>query len=116
MLKFDLQKALKGAKVITRNGWDVVITGYQKSNIPSNRVVGSVNGMVIGWHEDGVYQHDKRESIYDLFMFPEEEAMFVNVYSDGIGTWVDEEIYFSKTQAKNKACIGYVKTCKIVDL
>lgn len=70
MKPFDLAKALKGDKVVTRNGHEV--SEIVKFNVSSRFcVVGVTNGYIEHWDENGWhgYMNDRKYD-YDLFMAP----------------------------------------------
>lgn len=113
MKPFNLTEALEGKKVITRKGWNVRIFGYQPTNLPSSRVIGSAEGCAMGWSEQGKFQINSEDSIYDLFMADEPIEMYINLYEDSIGKWVDETIFESEEQAKRYAEEHYKTTIKI---
>ena len=82
MIKFDLEKALAGEKVVTRDGREV--TQIHKFDISDdNPIFGVISDKVFSYVDTGEYHHDKRESAHDLFMAPKKLSGFVNVYSDG---------------------------------
>ncbi len=84
MIKFDLEKALAGDKVVTRGGEEVTqlykFKGLQQDQEPLYCVVDEV---VRCFFSDGVYDSDLPEGIYDLFMSPKQLSGFMHVYSDG---------------------------------
>lgn len=68
MKPFDLEKALSGAPVITRDGREV--TQLTKFDITVGiALVGVLNGGVKRWYGDGRYVSD-RDFCIDLFMAP----------------------------------------------
>jgi len=80
MIKFNLEKALNGAKVITRDGREVSqVTLFDSSNEewPLCAVVG---GEILSYSKDGSYISSNDYSELDLFMAPEILSGFVNVY------------------------------------
>lgn len=111
--KFNLEEALNGAKVVTRNGWNIKIYQHDPTNQESSRVVGSHQGTVLGWCEDGTFRIDKAESVYDLFIEVPESGIYINLYGDEHGTWVDEHTYPSEYDAKSNAHDNYIATFKL---
>lgn len=115
MLKqFNLQEALNGAKVVTRNGLDgIKIYQHDPNNAPYSKIVGSYQGIAMGWSEDGTFRNDGEESIYDLFIEIPDTEIYINLYGDEHGTWVDEHTYSSESEAKESAQDKYIATYKL---
>lgn len=81
MKPFDLEKALAGEKVVTRDGTEVTqITEFDCKS--PWKVHALVMGNVEVYKEDGSYHEDKEESVNDLFMAPTKLSGFINVYTD----------------------------------
>ena len=89
MNKFNLEKALAGEKVITRDGREVTqIVSFDASD--SEFVVyGVIDGEAIdSWTQDGGYHDTNSEECgADLFMEPVMLSGFINQYSDHTPTW-----------------------------
>ena len=90
MNEFNLEKALAGEKVITRDGREVTqIVSFDASD--SEFVVyGVIDGQAVdSWTQDGGY-HDtySEECGADLFMEPVMLSGFINVYDDHVGQLV----------------------------
>ena len=100
MLKpFDLQKALAGDMVVTRDGR--IVTGFHVFNLQNNNDNNeTLYGVLAGddnewevqyWFETGKYNRSSTESRYDLFM--NVDTRWVNIYLDedgvpeGLGKW-----------------------------
>lgn len=111
--EFDLVAAVNGKKVITRDGRQVIIAGYNATAVPCERVIGWIDGRLIAWHEDGNVHPDYAEDDYDLFM--EVEYGYINLYTDELGPWVDERTYENYEIAEENGILGkgYVKTIEI---
>jgi hypothetical protein len=117
MEKFNLERALAGDPVITRNGKEV--TQLAKFNIQRDKqcLIGVLNHELERWTVDGNYFLSETESEQDLFMKPKENAIWINVYKKKDGflytTGVD---YINEESAKASIDkIGYLKTIKIVE-
>lgn len=67
MKQFNLQEALEGKPVITREGKEVKIAGYSESAEENYRIAGWVDGCVKGWYENGGYFREIPCNL-DLFM------------------------------------------------
>lgn len=87
---FDLQKALAGDPVVTRNGIEVLEITYLATAINYSRVQASLNlGVSAGnnvqrYYENGRCDGDSRDSPYDLFMAPKPVTYYVNLMNTGL--------------------------------
>jgi hypothetical protein len=116
MEQFNLERALAGEPVITRDGREVTqLTKFD--TIFCNPIFGVVDGRVESWFRDGSYTEDETTS-FDLFMKPKENAVWVNVYKQGDGALVVGAFPFkSEAEAKEKSLgSNYLKTVKITEL
>ena len=106
MIKFDLERALAGDKVVTRTGREV--TQIHSFTLSNKVVVCGVRDISVGtWNGLGEY-HDGRTCDADLFMAPEKLSGFVNIYKNGICGNVSETKSLADLYAKTKqriACI-----------
>ena len=83
MIKFDLEKALAGDKVVTRDGQP--ITQLVKFKTYSGSVLYGLNcdmDKIESWLIDGRYHDVKGECAADLFTAPKKLSGFVNIYRD----------------------------------
>jgi len=101
---FDLQAALAGAKVVTRDGREVVIAGYNKST-PTVCIAGWVietGGFygLYGWYESG-RMYDDEETISDLFLAPQTHEGWINIYEDDCNCPERGCIYSMKENAES---------------
>lgn len=87
---FDLERALAGDPVVTRDGRPV--TQLVKFDVggDSEPVCGVLNGSISSWSVDGLYLTDI-ESKYDIFMAPKKRTVWVNLCFDGKAYWYDSE-------------------------
>lgn len=76
MKPFNLEAALAGAKVVTRDGLEVKIAGYNEEAEQTSQLAGWLNGSITSWQKNGQYWNDMR-SDYDLFMAPTERKEWV---------------------------------------
>ena len=107
MKKFDLQKALSGERVITRNGKEV--TGLHLFDVKKGYCLyGMLDGAIHKWMSDGKYYESMGECDFDLCMPSEKKTMWVNVYKYGS---VYHLIYPYNTKEE---ALGY-STNKLVD-
>jgi hypothetical protein len=116
MEKFNLERALAGEPVCTRDGREV--TQLTLFDIDSRyQLRGVLKKEVVSWTNDGDYYDDKDEDNQkDLFMKPKENAIWINVYKNENGFLYTTGVDFSseesaKTSADN---CGYIRTIKIV--
>lgn len=84
MIAFNLERALAGEPVITRDGHEV----YELVKFDSTHsypIVGVIDGLLHRWTIDGKefsHHSGECESSLDLFMKPKENVIWVNVYKD----------------------------------
>lgn len=77
---FNLEEALNGAKVVTRDGQEVKeLTHFKTVDYEVDILVGTVNGTLIQWYKDGGYNRDSI-SPKDLLLAFEPQSIWVNVY------------------------------------
>ena len=114
--KFDLEKALNGAKVVTREGREVTqLTKFEiDGKFPLHGVVGS---RLYSWMIDGYFNENNDCSSIDLFLVVETQRQWVNLYKDVkgnfcLGQWCD-----SLDEAKNliDPSLNFIKTIEITD-
>lgn len=78
MNPFNLEAALAGAKVVTRDGRDVKIAGYSKDARDGQNLAGWVDGALVCWFHDGSYSSAfDRTHPYDLFMAATERKEWI---------------------------------------
>lgn len=84
MIKFDLERALAGDKVITRDGREVTqLVKFDCDN--EYQVRGVVLRDLCAWTVDGCYYATKNPGCdEDLFMAPKKLSGFANIYSNGV--------------------------------
>lgn len=119
MKPFNLEEALNGAKVVTRDGREV--TQLTKFNADEKETLyGVVNKEIASWKDDGRFSFIPpcNDHILDLFMFVEPVRRWVNVYKDVKGNiWLGHWCY-SKEEAQK--CIDpsghFIKTIEINDI
>lgn len=83
MIEFNLEKALNGAKVITRDGREVTQLTLFNATSDGYCLYAVIDNVIVSFTKDGYYNEEKKLSGYDLFMAPEMLSGFVNVYDDG---------------------------------
>jgi len=119
--KFDLEKALNGSKVVTRDGREVLqLTKFEslRNNYP---LVGVLDNELKSWNEQGKHSNFYvGDSNLDLFLAVEPQRIWVNVYYYHNGKlWLGGTDYNSLTEAKLHAVdtpnMQYIKTIEITD-
>jgi hypothetical protein len=114
--KFDLEKVIHGAKVLTRDGQEV--TQLSKFETDSDYCLyGVVNGVVKDWTIDGKYRLETPECSKDLFIEGKVQSVWINVYKSDKQNILVSGSYKKKETALN--CIltsyQYIKTIEITD-
>lgn len=79
MKPFNLQEALAGKPVVTRDGRPVKIAGYNPDARYCDKITGWVDNISRDWSNEGRY-YISGESNFDLFMASEKRTYWVNVY------------------------------------
>ena len=111
--KFDLGKALNGAKVVTRDGREV--TELTKFDIPGPYpVLGVVEGVISNWTIDGSFLPPFEEN-RDLFLAVEPQSIWVNVYKSNDGDLHLGISHNTKEEAIINHTAGYIKTIEITE-
>lgn len=117
--KFDLEKALNGAKVVTRDGREV--TELSKFTSVSNYpLVGVLGGWISNWTIDGMFREDIKESDADLFLAVEPKSIYKiykNVYRSIDGGIELGSSFLTREQAITYITDNetYIKTIEITD-
>ena len=112
---FNLEEALNGAKVVTRDGREVrQLTKFE--GLDNYSLVGVLGGKLTTWTKQGEYYQSEEESHADLFLAVEPQSIWVNVLKIngqiGLGA-----IGYTKEEAKMKNIHmdKYIKTIEITD-
>lgn len=120
MEKFNLERALAGEPVCTRDGKDV--TQLARFDIKQGKqcLIGVLDYELERWTIEGNYFLNKTEAQADLFMKPKENVIWVNVYKNsfnalliGVAHETEEEAKKQKTPDNFDAI--YIKTIRITD-
>lgn len=112
---FDLQKALNGAKVVTRNGIEVRQL-HKFITIDKMKLYGVVQQEVYCWTKEGRYQCPDMPE-FDLFLAVEPQIKWVNLYKDVKGNFCLGQWCHSLEEAKNfiDPSLNFIKTIEITD-
>lgn len=109
MNKFNLERALSGEKVITRDG--IEVDQFIRFDCEDGDCLrGVVNGSIESFYPCGSYHSGDEVDVYDLFMAPKKLSGFVNVYSREEGN-VFTSLHDSKDSSDDskKALNGFVR-------
>ena len=114
---FNLEEALNGAKVVTRDGLEVKeLTKFE--GLVGGPIAGVMGGVLNTWTEQGKYYKDK-ESNSDLFLAAEPQRVYVNVYYLNGKLLISACQYNSLPAAKlyisDDVDMKYIKTIEITD-
>ena len=82
MIEFNLERALAGDPVVTRDGRKVTqLVKFVASQ--GDELWGVIGGQVESWRDNGHYHNQEIKTRTDLFMAQKKPIGFVNVYLDG---------------------------------
>jgi hypothetical protein len=116
--KFDLEKVIHGAKVVTRDGREVLeLTKFE--NLGELPLVGVVDGHLETWSIKGEYSKNTTSKM-DLFIEGKLTRGWLNIYCNKYGQlYTSYSIYVSEEIAiKHKEDLNaehYIKTIEITD-
>jgi hypothetical protein len=115
--EFNLEEALNGAKVVTRDGREVTqLTKFESKE--QYNVYGVVNNGINWWRDDGS-AWEEGESPLDLFLAVEPKSVWMNIYLSDLGGLMTSSPCSSKEQAiqtiTKGAYYSYLKTIEITD-
>jgi hypothetical protein len=116
-----LEKALNGAKVVTRDGREVKqLTCFDTSNNHNYPLYGVIGKDICCWARTGQFNIDTNNHCNDLFLAVEPKRIWVNVFKGKYGNlYVGGTQYNSPTRAKlmaeNSTNMQYIKTIEITD-
>jgi hypothetical protein len=98
---FDLERALAGDPVVTREGRTV--TQLVKFDVGGaiDVVYGVFDGHISSWSVNGRYWSDC-ESKHDIFMAPKKRTVWVNLYGDGLCYRYDSKAEADEASASNR--------------
>lgn len=78
--KFDLQKALAGDKVVTRDGREVTEIHRFNTVIDRKNIISVIDGDFRCHYDNGNYFDDSTKSCNDLFMTTTKKSAWLNIY------------------------------------
>lgn len=83
MKPFDVEAALKGAKVVTEDGEEVTQLTRFHGVTGRYALAGVIRGSIRTWTEKGQYG---RDGLLDLFMAPVKHQVWLNIYPNSKST------------------------------
>ena len=104
---FNLEEALAGKPVVTRDGRKVSEFYHFKTQTTPYSVSAVIDGSRYGYSIDGRY-HPSDESNLDLFMRPEKRSFWTNIYPWGVTSNESKEICDKSAGHDRIACIETV--------
>ena len=81
---FNLEAALKGEKVVTRDGREVTDIAHLPSSMLGYTVVGVLDGNITAFTEKGEFCPKTHYLDNDLFMAPKERVVWANLYKGDV--------------------------------
>lgn len=117
MEKFNLERALAGEPVITRDGRKVTEIHFFETCTKGYAVIAIIEGEKFGFTNNGYYLNNSAEHILDLFIKPKVIEGWCNVYINDNGTVGVGASYPSEEEAKKqiRGCNSYIKTIKVTN-
>ena len=119
---FNLEEALNGAKVVTRNGDEV--TQLHKFNVKKfHCLCGVLDEDILSWTIDGAFWDKENSHSRDLLLVVEPKRIYLNVYEHNNGIFVSQRSFSNRENAikdKNNyegsfPFCKYIKTIEIRD-
>ena len=95
---FDLEAALNGAAVVTREGKEVTEVVVLKTMIYARNVLAIIDGELYWFHQDGKVAEDVEYNI-DLFMKTTQVTKWVNIYVLESGNFTTGKMFDTQEQA-----------------
>jgi hypothetical protein len=120
LVDFNLEKALSGAEVFTRDGSQVTELHLFKTKNGPFQLTGIIDGIYHHFTKDGKYNLSYK-SDNDLFLKKQQIVIYKNVYfnSDSNKLWLGNITYSSEYEAvkqfETETTENYIKTIKITN-
>lgn len=116
MEKFNLERALAGEPLITRDGREVTEIHFFKTCTKGFQLMAVVDGEKFGFHNDGSYWGNGNDHRLDLFMKPKVVEGWFNVYQEGNYLWTSAHRESEEKAKQNISKFGtYIKTIKVTN-
>jgi hypothetical protein len=116
MKKFNLEKALAGEPVVTRDGQKVTqLTLFEINDQYPLR--GVINMILLRFPKEGIFDLSLKNHPLDLFMAPEKKSVWVNVYEKENGEFELGMQHTTLQRATNniRGNENYIKTIEITN-
>lgn len=116
MEKFNLERALAGEPVITRDGREVTEIHFFKTCTEDRPIVAVIKGEICLFHDNGISFGTNNPNDNDLFMKPKVVEGWFNVYGNDNAIRISNICHSSEEKAKATAePYGYIKTIKVTN-
>jgi len=117
MKPFDLEAALAGEPVVTRDGRPVKIAGYNPDANENTRIIGWIGSCSYVWYDKGSYWNGATDD-KDLFMAEKPKIKkegWVNIYptNDPNYSCFTSDCYLSEEDAEENIMNGIIATVKV---
>lgn len=112
MKPFNLEEAKVGKPVVTREGIPVRMLCFDGGLADDHNIIYIVKDIVMWVKSNGCYS-DKFESVWDLFMKPLKQTVWVNVYNDSGRIYTLNSYATQEEALLNTAPKHYLKTISI---
>lgn len=96
---FDLEKAMAGEPVVTRDGRPYKFGAYNPDAKSPYKIIGWLNREHTSHSEDGIFYPDRRTCINDLFMAAKMQKVWVNLWRSHSGTLISTSNLTEEKQA-----------------
>lgn len=117
MEPFNLEKALAGEPVVTRDGREVTEIHYFKTDQGDYPLIAVIDENQEAFTKDGFFASSREECESDLFMKPKVVENWFNVYQDDNCNLATSFGFSSEEDARKNimSVLKYIKTIKITD-
>ena len=117
MKPFNLEEALAGKPVVTRQGIPVTQIVHFKNVNNRYEIFGVLNNEIESWTILGEYNKSLNNHARDIFMLPEKKSIWVNVYKGYDNEVVLGDHYPTLDRAKSQIISDntYIKTIEITN-
>jgi hypothetical protein len=111
MRTFDLKAALRGEKVVTRDGREVTTVLQPDGLAKPYTVAAVINGALYSYTESGVYEVGDPYEVgdcstrHDLFMATKTVTKYSNLYSDALGAAYTGALWPTAADAEKNAIV-----------
>jgi hypothetical protein len=103
MKPFDLRAALRGEKVVTRDGREVTTVLQPDGLAEPYTVAAVINGELYSYTESGSYASDDGSRPHDLFMATKSFEAYCNIYRDATSEAYTGALYETAADAEKNA-------------